>query len=148
MSKRTRQQTIVDLVTRERIPSQAALADRLREAGFAVTQATLSRDIAELELVKTKRGYARPEDAGAAAGPQVPDAAGTLRRAVTKVTAARNLLVVRTTVGSAPAVALALDDGRHPRVLGTLAGDDTVLVIADDDDGAREVAEWLDEVIR
>jgi transcriptional regulator of arginine metabolism len=129
MSKRTRQQAILDLVTRRRIPSQASLAEELKQRGFDVTQATLSRDIAELNLVKSKEGYARAQDAGSASIPPVPDPIGTFRRLVIRVDSAENLVVVKTSPGGAQPVAIAIDDDHDPEVVGTVAGDDTVLVI-------------------
>lgn len=129
MSKRTRQQAILDLVSKKRIPSQAALSEELKELGFDVTQATLSRDIAELELVKSKGGYLRPEDASGTVASTIPDPTGTLRRLVLKVEEADNLVVIRTPPGSANPVAIILEDGSHEQVVGTIGGDDTCLII-------------------
>lgn len=142
MSKRTRQQAILDIVTTKRISSQAALADELKKHEVEVTQATLSRDIAELNLVKSKEGYARPEDAAATRG-AFPDPVGTLRRLIVKVDEADNLVVVRTPPGSAQPVALAIDGGGYLQVVGTLAGDDTCLVITRSADDAEEFKEVL-----
>jgi len=129
MSKRTRQQAIIELVSRQRVPSQAALAKQLKKQGYDVTQATLSRDIAELNLVKSKDGYTRPEDAGGAGIPHVPDPVGTLKRLAIKVDSALNQMVIRTSPGGAHPVALALDEGFTDQIVGTIAGDDTILVI-------------------
>ena len=129
MSKRTRQQAIIELVTRQRVPSQAMLAKQLKKLGYEVTQATLSRDIAELNLVKSKDGYTRPEDAAGGGMPQVPDPVGTLQRLVIKVDGALNQVVIRTSPGGAHPVALALDKGFADDIVGTIAGDDTILVI-------------------
>ena len=129
MSKRTRQQAIIELVSKERVPSQAALAKQLAKLGYEVTQATLSRDIAELNLVKSKDGYTRPEDAGGGGMPQVPDPMGTLQRLVIKVDGELNQVVIRTSPGGAHPVALALDEGFSEQIVGTIAGDDTILVI-------------------
>jgi transcriptional regulator of arginine metabolism len=128
MSKLTRQQTIIEIVSNVRISSQAALAAELKKRGVDVTQSTLSRDISELNLVKTKEGYTRPEDA-AGTGIAVPDPVGTLKRLVLKVRNAQNLVVVRTSPGSAQQVALILDGGTCGPVVGTVAGDDTCLVV-------------------
>lgn len=129
MSKRTRQQAIIELVSRQRVPSQAMLAKQLKKLGYEVTQATLSRDIAELNLVKSKDGYTRPEDAAGGGLPQVPDPVGTLQRLVIKVDSAQNQVVIRTSPGGAHPVALALDKGFTDEIVGTIAGDDTILVI-------------------
>jgi transcriptional regulator of arginine metabolism len=143
MSKRTRQQAIIELVSQKKIPSQAALADELQKSGFEVTQATLSRDIAELNLVKVKGGYARPQDASSGGLPNVPDPVGTLKRLVTKVDSAFNQVVVRTSPGGAGAVALALDDRNYEGVLGTIAGDDTILMVTRSTDAAEKLVSQL-----
>jgi transcriptional regulator of arginine metabolism len=148
MSKRTRQQAIVELVARKKIPSQAALAEELRKTGYQVTQATLSRDIAELNLVKAKSGYTRPQDASQGGAPPAPDAVGTLKRLVTKVDSAFNQVVVRTSPGGAGAVALALDDRQYDGVLGTVAGDDTILIVARSVETAAELRAKLSELLR
>ena len=147
MSKRTRQQAILDLVTQQRIPSQAALADELKQLGFDVTQATLSRDIAELNLVKSKEGYARAQDAGSASIPPVPDPLGTFRRLVVKVDDAMNLIVVRTSPGGAQPVGIAVDEGRFEQVVGTVAGDDTVLIITRSVEDAQTFKKKLMELL-
>lgn len=147
MSKRTRQQAILELVASRRIPSQAVLADELKEMGIDVTQATLSRDIAELSLVKSKEGYSRPQDAGAAGPPQVPDPSGTLKRVVTKLDLAGNLIVLKTSTGSASPAAIAIDEGGHEEVIGTVAGDDTILVITRDAEQAASFVKKLGDLL-
>jgi len=147
MSKRTRQQAIIELVSHKRIPSQAALADELRKSGYEVTQATLSRDIAEMNLVKSKGGYTRPQDASGSGMCPVPDPVGTLKRLVTKVDSAFNQVVVRTSPGGASAVALALDDKQFDGVLGTIAGDDTILIVARSVEAAGELCGKLGELL-
>lgn len=147
MSKRTRQQAILDLVSQRRIPSQAALAEELKQLGFDVTQATLSRDIAELNLVKSKEGYARAQDAGSASIPPVPDPLGTFRRLVIKVDDAMNLIVVKTSPGGAQPVGIAVDEGRFEQVVGTVAGDDTVLIVTRSVEEARAFKKRLMELL-
>jgi transcriptional regulator of arginine metabolism len=148
MSKRTRQQAILDIVCNKKVPSQAALAEELKAMGFEVTQATLSRDIAELELVKARDGYQRPEDASGGPGSVIPDPVGTLRRLILKVDEAQNLLVIRTPPGSAQPIAIVLEDGNFKRVIGTLGGDDTCLVVTKDAEEARLLKEELLNIIR
>jgi transcriptional regulator of arginine metabolism len=147
MSKRTRQQAVLEIVAERRPPNQAALAVELERRGFAVTQATLSRDIAELGLVKSKAGYLRPEDAPQNSKSQPADSRGAIRRQVVKVIVAQNLVVIRTAVGGAQSVGLALDDCARPELLGTIAGDDTVLVVTADRRAAGAFATWLLELI-
>ncbi len=139
--KRYRQAAIVDLVSREAICSQERLGHRLRTRGFNATQATISRDIKELQLVKRARdgAYEQPgNDAGARGG-----ADGELRRAISqylrRVDLVQQLLVVRTDAGQAAPLALAIDRADLPEVVGTVAGDDTILVITRHGRAGREV---------
>jgi transcriptional regulator of arginine metabolism len=129
MSKKTRQQAVIDIVSRQRVPSQAALAEELKKLDFEVTQATLSRDIAELNLVKSKDGYLRPEDASGIGQPSTPDLVSSLRRGVIKIEASQNLVVVRTPPTGAQQVGLALDELGLDKIIGNVAGYDTVLVV-------------------
>jgi transcriptional regulator of arginine metabolism len=128
---RARRKAIADLIRAEPLASQEEVTARLAAAGFAVTQATVSRDLDQLGAVKVKRGgalrYALPEQTGD------PDwAAGRLERIlaewVQSVEAAGSLLVLKTPPGSAHLVALAFDQARLPEVAGTIAGDDTLFV--------------------
>jgi transcriptional regulator of arginine metabolism len=114
------------------VHSQAELAEALRRAGVAATQVTLSRDLKKLGLVKTAAGYAV---LGAAERrPQVeavPAWAHVVREFVRDLRAAQNLLVVKTEPGAAPTVAAALDTARWTELAGSLAGDDTVLLVCE-----------------
>ena len=106
-------------------------------------QATLSRDIRELGLIKTADGYAAPGDFVADAAPPAPELEHILREFVTDVREAQNLLVVKTAVGSAQPVAVAWDTESWSDVVGTVAGDDTILVICPDKRAAHRVAARL-----
>ena len=147
MSKRTRQQAILEIVRGQQVPSQAALAQQLSKNGFNVTQATLSRDIADLNLMKSKEGYTTLRNAGAADMPQMPDPTGTLKRLVTRIDQANNLVVVKTSPGSAQPVALAIDDGRYKEILGTVAGDDVVLVVTRVNNDARSFVDRISQLL-
>lgn len=138
-----RQGQILELVTREHVASQDELRRRLRQQGVRVTQATLSRDIAELGLAKTPDGWrqiAAPAPAAivpqraAAPAPGGVAALTPLARALQEflldVRPAQNLLVLKTPPGGAQPIAAALDGQKWKEVLGTIAGDDTVLIIA------------------
>ena len=126
-----RQKAIADLVRAEPLASQEEVTARLAELGFAVTQATVSRDLDQLGAVKVKRGgvlsYALPDQLG-----DSDWAAARLRRIfaewVQSVEAAGNLIVLRTPPGSAHLVGLALDQAKLPEVAGTISGDDTLFV--------------------
>lgn len=123
--------------------SQTELRDRLVGAGFDVTQATLSRDLRALGAVKTAEGYTLPGAAGtsptAASGAAPHGVAGWLLRA----TAAQNLVVLHTPIGGAQALGLALDRLELDEIVGTLAGDDTVLAVCPDNRTATRLAKRL-----
>ena len=144
-AKRVRQRTILEIVSRTPVANQDELVERLRERGFAVTQATVSRDVAELGLVKLGRGerhvYVSPDDLANAPG---PDADGRLARllADTTLSVGRSALtlILRVPPGSAQAVALAIDQSSLQDQEGTLAGDDTILVLFADD---ARLERWL-----
>ena len=139
-SKPDRHRLIGSLVARKRIGTQFELKAALESVGCAVTQATISRDIRELGLEKTHDPVGRPRYTLPHGGPKVNprDALDTiLRQFGRRATAAQNIVVIHSELGSAPAIARALDRLEHPRVIGTLAGDDTCLVIARD---ARDAA--------
>jgi transcriptional regulator of arginine metabolism len=127
------------------VESQETLQQRLERRGFEVGQATLSRDINELKLVKGRDGYRR---AGESFGPEsvLPSVMHLARQFVIEMRQAQNLLVVKTTVGSAQPVAAALDASHWPEVVGTIAGDDTVLVIASDSKRAQSLAKRIREL--
>jgi transcriptional regulator of arginine metabolism len=131
--KRRRQRLILSVVARRRIGTQHQLIDALAKAGCRVTQATVSRDIRELGLVKTHDVLDRPRYA-APERDRRPDPRETLAAVLSqfghRAVAAQNIVVVHSELGSAPAVARALDRLEHPRIVGTLAGDDTCLVVA------------------
>jgi len=128
MNKSYRQGQILNLIRTTRLHTQEDLASALRHQGISATQVTLSRDIRELGLVKTPQGYAHPQ----AAAPAGPDFAQVAREFLRDVRLAQNLLVLRTPPGHANALASALDHADWPEVAGTIAGDDTVLVVAPD----------------
>lgn len=134
--KHQRHATIRDLLDRAPIASQDELRRKLATRGFHVTQATLSRDIHELQLSKGPSGYASPSFA-ATDDDSLPGIREVLRAFGLEARQALNLLVLITTTGSAQPVAAGIDYEEWPEVLGTIAGDDTVLVICPDDKQAR-----------
>ncbi|MEP6977148.1 MAG: arginine repressor [Thermoleophilia bacterium] len=149
-SKSDRQRLIGSLVARKRIGTQFELQAALESVGCAVTQATISRDIRELGLEKTHDPVGRPRYALSQGGRKVNprDALDSmLRQFGRRATAAQNIVVIQSELGSAPAIARALDRLEHPRVLGTLAGDDTCLVIARDARDAAVLARELEEAL-
>ncbi len=138
MTKTYRQGQILKLIHRRRIDTQEELAAELARLGVPATQVTLSRDIRELGLVKTGAGYQRvqPESGG-------PDLATVIAEFLLDIRAAQNLVILKTMPGNAGAMAVALDRVKWPEVIGTIAGDDTVLVIAPDLKTAARVRDKL-----
>ena len=132
MLKRLRQQEILKLVRSRSIHTQEQLAEALGRAGIEATQVTLSRDIRELGLVKTAQGYQELSSAKPA-----PDVHEMANEFLLDVRIAQNLVVLKTTPGSASPIAVALDQANWTEVVGTIAGDDTVLVITPDTASAK-----------
>ena len=130
MNKNYRQSQILKLIRGRGLHTQEDLARALAKLNIAATQVTLSRDVRELGLVKTPSGYAEVGgEAPQAAGPEV---AALAREVLLDVRQAQNLLVLKTPPANANALAAALDREDWPEVTGTIAGDDTVLVVAPD----------------
>ncbi len=127
LSKRVRQGKILDFVKERPISSQEEMLDLLASTGIRVTQATLSRDIRELGLVKARGVYRRPAEWNQ------PADQGVLRRTVKQFVLqsalSGNILMIRTAPGNAHAVGVVLDSAGLPEVLGTVAGDDTVFAL-------------------
>jgi transcriptional regulator of arginine metabolism len=141
--KQLRQRAIRDLVGQRPIRTQAELAAALRERGFRATQATISRDIGELGLVKVardgSRAYAVPPRLAEADATGEERLAALLRDMPIEFHEAGQILVLRAVPGSAHAIAAALDRARWPEVAGSVAGDDTVFVACPDRRALRRV---------
>jgi len=138
MTKTYRQGQILKLIRGKRITTQDELAQELKNQGIAATQVTLSRDIRDLRLVKTREGY--QEMAAEEVGPAFSMLAAEFLHDVLR---AQNLVILKTSPGHANSVAVALDAEKWPEVVGTIAGDDTILVIASDNPTAEAVQEKL-----
>ncbi|HLG96468.1 MAG TPA: hypothetical protein VKX49_09200 [Bryobacteraceae bacterium] len=139
MNKTFRQGQILTLIRSRRVLTQEDLARELKNAfGIKATQVTLSRDIRELGLVKTSEGY--QELSAAPAGPEFGTVAPDFLQ---DARVAQNLLVLRTSPGNANALAVALDKAAWPEVVGTIAGDDTILVVAPDSGTALKLRDRL-----
>ena len=141
-----RRQLILDILGRQSVRSQGALLEVLSRKGFEVTQATLSRDLDELGAVKVREGktlvYAVPGEGGdrtARVAPGLEEVSSRLRRQCEELLvtarASANLVVVRTPSGAANYLASAIDHADEPDILGTIAGDDTIMIITS---GARQ----------
>lgn len=154
-TKNGRQQKIVDLLTRHPVRSQTELGDLLAQAGLHVTQATLSRDLVELGAVKVRTPagalvYAVPAEGGDRTpraafetGASEGRLAKLLSELLVSVEASANLVVLRTPPGAAQFLGAAVDKADLATVLGTIAGDDTVMVITRDPSGGCRLADRL-----
>ncbi len=143
--KPRRQEKIREIVEKNVIETQEELTEFLRREHIKVTQATVSRDIKELMLVKKPMGggrsrYALPESGSVRGENRLEN---LFRDAVTGVDASGNLVVVRTLPGMANAVASALDGAKQPDIIGTVAGDDTIFVAVRQGKTAASVAERM-----
>ena len=145
LPKAERQRLIASVITRKRVGSQHELLEALANAGCTVTQATVSRDLRELAVEKTRDDVGRPRYV--LPDLRRDDPRDSLRRVLAefgrRVTSAQNVVVVHSELGSAPAIARALDRLEHELIVGTLAGDDTCLVIADNTADAKALAREL-----
>ncbi len=139
-----RHNAIRELVAHSLVANQDELRRKLRRRGFEVTQATLSRDIHELRLSKGPGGYSLPSSSGNGNGGAAvtddapPSVVEMIESFGLRVRQAMNQVIVSTVMGGAQPVAAALDHEAWPEVLGTIAGDDTVLVICSDPRRAAE----------
>jgi transcriptional regulator of arginine metabolism len=146
--KLERHNAIRELVSQDLVANQNEMRRKLRRRGFEVTQATLSRDIHELRISKGPGGYSLPNGNGNGANAAMendgpPSVAEMLESFGLQTQRAMNQVVVRTVMGGAQPVAAALDREGWSEVLGTIAGDDTVLVICRDVRRASEVESRL-----
>ncbi len=146
MAKKERKKAILDLIRTRRVASQRDLRELLKDRRIEVTQATLSRDMTELKLVKVMGSdggshYSLPEGAE-----QPPPLQILLPTLFVSAECAGNLIVVRTRTGGAQAVGLAIDSQEWSEVLGTIAGDDTVLLVVRDEEGARSIRTRLESI--
>jgi transcriptional regulator of arginine metabolism len=138
MNKSYRQGQILELIRARQISTQEELARHLAQLGIQATQVTLSRDIRELGLAKTLEGYRQ-----VAAPPAGPDLAAAAAEFLRDVRVAQNLVVLKTAPANASPLAVALDRAEWPEVVGTVAGDDTILVVAPDAHTAERIRQKL-----
>ncbi len=132
MIKKTRHSAILDLIAQKEVYTQEELTELLNERGYDVSQSTVSRDINELNLIKAeskngKSKYVKALDASSAVS---PNRMSILKQSTLSIDVANNIIVVKTLSGHANAVALIIDEMNFPQVLGSVAGDDAVLIVA------------------
>ena len=143
MTKTQRQAAILAAIGRASIRTQEDLAEALRNRGVEASQVTLSRDLRELGVFKAADGYRQ-----AGPGPAPEDAhalASVVRQFLTEAIPAQNLVVLKTRPGGAAALALAIDRAHWPEIIGTVAGDDTILAVAPSHRAAAMIASRLRE---
>jgi len=145
MNRRERQAAILRLVQERAISTQSELADALREDGHEVVQTTVSRDVAELGLVKVRAPSGRliyaPQGTGDLDRLRAIEAA--MRRYAVATESTGSLVVVTTPSGYANALAQAIDEGGHPRIAGTIAGDNTIFIAAREGTSAAALRDEL-----
>jgi transcriptional regulator of arginine metabolism len=142
VDKGTRQDLILRMISERELGTQQDVVVALSDAGVEVAQATVSRDLAELGVLKVGTRYlALPHEPGAAGIEVLPSFA-------LAVTPAQNLVIIHTRDGTAGAVANVLDRVKGLKIIGTIAGQDTVMAVAPDNEAAGEVAELIADVCR
>lgn len=149
--KTKRQAKIIEIISNTNVETQEQLLKALEEAGFTSTQATISRDIKELRIVKelTSLGTYRYSVSEKDAPPALTDRLNTIfRECVTSIDYAENIIVIHTLAGMANAAGAALDAMKINLVLGTLAGDDTVMIVMRDANSAAAFSGEIKAVVR
>ena len=146
--KNARQHKILELIENYDIDTQATLIEKLGECGFSVTQTTVSRDIRALKLVKgmTGKGTYKYVLPGVSKGNNTPVINSVLTESVISIESAMNLIVVKTYPGMANALAVGIDALNYKNIVGSVAGDDTILLVVKDIESALLVEEKLKEV--
>lgn len=147
--KGKRQEAILDLVKKYEIETQEELAEKLNKSGFAVTQATISRDIRELKLTKIQRGakqvYAALTENKYSNSNKYID---ILKHSFVSMDMAQNILVVKTASGTAMALATALDSLHWDEIVGTIAGDDTVMCAIRTVEDTKKLMKRLEDILK
>ena len=146
--KNARQQKILELIDTYEIDTQEMMIEKLSEAGIKATQTTISRDIRELKLIKgmSSKGTYKYILPGVKKENNIPVLNSVLTDSVTRIEAAGNIVVIKTYPGMANALAVCVDSFEKPHIIGSVAGDDTILLVVRTDEVAREVAKELKEV--
>jgi len=148
VQKRFRQGQIMKLLSGRPVASQDELRRHLGHLGMRVTQATLSRDLRELRLVKTAEGYRPLSGPAAEEASPLPALARALKDFLLDIRPAQNMLVLKTPPSGAQPLAAAVDGERWKEVAGTLAGDDTVLIISTSRSACKTIRKRLEEMLR
>lgn len=147
--KNERQEKILEIISTSDVETQEALLDKLRQAGFAVTQATVSRDIRELRLIKvaSKGGIYKYAQREPDEGRQPAKYVNILRETVVSAENANNMIVIKTYSGMAQAAAAAIDALLSESILGSIAGDDTIFAVARTGSSAVAIVKQIQESV-
>ena len=152
MAVKNRRERIIELISTNNISKQEDLANILLSEGFSVTQATVSRDIKELGLIKVKDGNSKSKYS---LPPKKHEHEVTdekviilLKTFIISVEAAKNLIVFKTLAGNGSACGMAIDKLKPEGVVGSIAGDDTLLIVTHDDATANDVVEYIKEIVK
>jgi transcriptional regulator of arginine metabolism len=147
--KRERQKKILELIEKYEIETQDDLIEHLKESGFDVTQATISRDIRELKLTKgsSHNGVSKYAAPSVKKEHVIPRFSSALTDSITKVDYAGNLIIIKTYPGMANAVATCVDSLNLDDIIGCVAGDDAILVVVRNDETAAELSDKIREMI-
>ena len=148
--KRNRPEKMLELISRYEIDTQDELIARLRECGFDVTQATVSRDIRELKISKMMTGkgtyrYVLPKQTASGSGQKFSTA---LIDSIVSVDSACNIVVIKTYPGLANAVAVGIDNMNFSQILGCVAGDDTIMIATRDYESASMICDRLHDLLK
>ena len=145
----SRQNRIIEIITNTEVDTQEKLAALLRESGFEVTQATISRDIKELQLVKTLSSSGKYKYAVSTSKdlPVTDRFIKIFRQTVTSVDSSGNIILVKTLPGCATAAGEAIDNSNLPHIKGSIAGDNTLLLVADDEDNVPAIIDEFNKML-
>lgn len=149
--KNDRQSKILEIIEREPIDTQEQLQQRLLEVGITCTQATISRDIKQLHLIKEPMGQGKYRYAVSVQRNRlnVADKLRTIfRESIVSIDYAQNIVVIKTMAGLANAAAAALDSMNIPYMVGSLAGDDTAMLVMRDTESARSFCDEIHEMLK
>ena len=150
MATTNRRNAIIKIIEEKEIARQEELVESLKSLGYEVTQATVSRDIKELGLIKIKGQvkkfkYSLPKTENNSINQD--KVATLLKTFVVSIKRAQNLVIVKTLEGNGSACGVAIDKLNHDKIVGSIAGDDTVLVVCDNEFDAEETVDILEDII-
>ncbi len=148
MKRKDRLIAIEKLISEYEISTQEELTKRLNDLGYDVSQATVSRDINELDLIKTegsgkKSVYIKPQKINTEISPRIKE---LFRQITVSIVAANNLIVLKTLNGNGSSAGMAIDQMSIPQILGTVAGDDTLLIVAKSNSDAETILKILKSI--